>query len=439
MRLKTFPKGIHLKYHKEATSGLPTDKAAAPAVAVIPLIQHIGVPCQPLVGVGDIVDLGQKIGDAEALVTAPVHASISGKVIAVEPRPNQARRDVPCIVIENDGQDRLHDEIIPNPAWEDLEPRKLLDIVREGGMVGMGGAAFPSHVKLAPPPDKKVDTLIINGAECEDYLTTDHRLMVERPEEIVGGLRIMLHILGIKSAVVAIEENKPDAVAAMLAACAAYAGVEVTVLATKYPQGGEKQLIKAVLGREVPSGGLPADAGVIVHNVGTTAKIYDLVTSGMPLIARGLTVSGSGVARPRNLFVRIGTSVEELIAQCGGYAGVPGKIIMGGPMTGMALFTSDVPVVKSTSGILVSTREAVSAEEPLVCVRCAKCVDTCPVSVLPVSLYGYCRNLKYDEAEAYGVLDCIECGSCSYVCPGRLPLVETIKHAKAEIMARRRK
>jgi len=414
--------------------------AMSPAVVVVPLIQHIGVPCAPLVSVGDRVFMGQKIGDAEALITAPVHSSVSGKVLAIEPRPHIACREVLSVVIENDGEDELHQDITPHPAWENLDPAALISIIREGGIVGMGGAAFPTHVKLSPPPDRKIDTIIINGAECEDYLTTDHRLMVEHPDHVIGGIRILAYIFGNARVVIGIEENKPDAVAAIRRSAGADGGIDVVVLDTKYPQGGEKQMIKALLGREVPSGGLPSEAGVIVNNVATVSKIYELVTTGMPLIARGVTVAGPGVTVPGNVIARIGTSLENLIEECSGYAGEPARIIAGGPMTGMSVYTPQVTVTKSTGGIVVMRREDLRREEPVVCIRCARCVDVCPVYLMPISLYHYSRSLNYDQAEnAYGLFDCIECGCCSYVCPGRLPLMESIKHAKAEINDRRQK
>jgi electron transport complex protein RnfC len=440
LRYKTFPQGIHLRYHKQATAGKPTVTAKAPAVAVVPLIQHIGVPCIPQINVGDHVFMGQKIGDAEALITAPIHSPISGKVMALEARPHVMRRDVLSVVIENDGEDELYPDIMPYPDWERLDPDTLRNIIREGGIVGMGGAAFPTHIKLAPQSDKSIDAVLINGAECEDYLTDDNCLMVERPEWVIGGARIISHILGNVKIVVGIEANKPDALAAIRQAAGEGDDISVIALDTKYPQGGEKQMVKALLDREVPSGGLPSEVGVVVNNVATVAKIFELITTGMPLISRGVTLSGPGVSAPGNLIARIGTSMEDLISECGGYKGKIAKVIMGGPMTGISVFTTLVTLTKSIGGVVVMRHEDICHEDPVVCIRCARCVDACPVYLMPISLYHYSRSLNYDQAvEAYGLFDCIECGCCSYVCPGRLPLMESIKHAKAEINNKRQK
>jgi electron transport complex protein RnfC len=302
----------------------------------------------------------------------------------------------------------------------------------------MGGASFPTHVKLSPPKDKPIDVVILNGAECEPYLTADHRLMLETPERVVEGLRIIMKILGVKEGFIAIETNKPDAIEAIKKASEKYSNVHVASLIPKYPQGDEKRIINAVTGREVPSGGLPMDAGAVVDNVGTAAAIADAVTKGMPLIERIVTITGSAVKEPKNLLVKVGTSFSEVIEQCGGAKENIGKIIMGGPMMGLSQYTDDIPVIKGTSGILMLDESESKVPQAEACIRCGKCVDACPVHLQPLFLSQYAMKNLIDEAESMHVADCIECGSCSYICPARRPLVETIRLAKREVIARRR-
>jgi len=397
--------------------------------------QHIGAPCEPLVKKGDQVGVGQKIGDADAFVSAPVHSSVSGKVVAIEPYPHPLRRQVLSVVIEADKDDQRFEPKGPND-WFELSPDQIRQKIREAGLVGLGGAAFPTHVKLSPPKGKPIDTVIINGCECEPYLTCDHRLMLEQPGEIVEGARIILKAVKATKAYIGIESNKPDAIALMRKT--AEPDIEVVVLKCKYPQGAEKQLIKAILDREVPSGGLPFDVGVLVQNVGTTRAIRDAVVEDKPLIERVITVTGSGIRYPANLRVRIGTLLSDLIEECGGVMNNPSKVIMGGPMMGLAQFTLDVPVIKGTSGVLVLSHEEAMLEEPKACISCAKCVDGCPAYLLPALLGKYAEKGRFEDCERYGVMDCIECGVCSYICPARRPLVQLIKLAKAEITKRQK-
>jgi electron transport complex protein RnfC len=303
----------------------------------------------------------------------------------------------------------------------------------------MGGAAFPTQVKLSPPPDKKIDTIIINGAECEPYLTADHRVMLEHSEDILFGLKAIMKAVGVEKGYVGIENNKPDAIKKMQELVKDENNIEVVALHTKYPQGGEKQLIYAITGREVPSGGLPMEVGVIVQNVGTTAMIAKAIKTGMPLIERVLTVTGSAIAEPKNLLVRIGTPFREVIQQCGGFKQTPGKVIMGGPMMGLAQASIDVPVVKGTSGILVLSKDEAKQYQERPCIKCARCVDACPVYLLPTRLSHFAQHGMWDEAEDYNALDCIECGSCSFVCPSKIPLVQRIRLAKSQILDRRKK
>jgi electron transport complex protein RnfC len=435
----TFKGGIHPKYNKELTAAKPIRPATLPQIAVIPLQQHVGAPCEPLVKAGDEVKVGQKIGEAGGFVSVPVHASVSGKVTAVEPRLHPGGQQVMSVVIESDGQDTVDENVQPKGDIDKLSGKEIIDVIKEAGIAGLGGAAFPTHVKLSPPPDKKVELVIINGAECEPYLTCDHRLMLEQTDDVVYGTRAIMKALGVSKGIIAIENNKPDAIAAMLKATSAYANIEVMALRTKYPQGAEKQLIKAITGKEVPSGGLPADVGTVVDNVGTAAAIARAIKTGMPLIERAVTVTGRGIKEPANLMVRIGTPFSQLIDECGGFADKPGKVIMGGPMMGIAQYSLDVPVIKGTSGILVLTEEEAQAPQVQVCIRCARCVEACPMDLLPLYISRYALAGMYDKAEQYNAMDCIECGCCSFECPAKRPLVESIRLAKRAIAANRRK
>jgi len=437
--LKTFKGGIHPEYNKEYTNRKPVERAKLPSKVIIPMSQHVGAPCEPIVKVGDTVKVGQKIGEAKAPVSAPVHASVSGKVIAIEPRPHPSGALVMSVVIESDGKDEIYEGINPPKPLEELTPDEIKTIIREAGIVGMGGAGFPTQVKLSPPSGKTIDTIIVNGAECEPYLTSDHRLMVEHPEDVVFGLLAIMKATGVKKGYIGIENNKPDAIEAIKKAAKGFEGIEVVELDTKYPQGGEKQLINAITGREVPSGGLPMDVHVIVDNAGTCAAIAKALKTGMPLIERITTVTGTGVNEPKNLLIRIGTPFSEIIEQCGGFKGEVGKVIMGGPMMGLAQGLLDVPVIKGTSGILVLQKKDVNVEEPSNCIRCAKCVDACPIHLLPTTLAKFAQKGKWIEAEQYHAMDCIECGCCAYVCPAHIPLTQWIRLAKNNIVMSKKK
>ncbi|NLK36269.1 MAG: electron transport complex subunit RsxC [Gracilibacteraceae bacterium] len=439
MRTLTFKGGTHPPDSKKATESLPIERANEPKVVVIPMQQHIGAPCEPIVQIGDEVKVGQKIGEAKGFVSVPVHSSVSGKVTAVEPRLYSGGMAVPCIVIESDMQNIVSDQVVPKGDISVLSAEDIKNIIKEAGIVGMGGATFPTHVKLAPPPDKKVDTVILNGAECEPYLTSDHRLMLEYPENVVFGLQALMKALGVKKGYIGIETNKPDAIEKVFEAAKDVADIEVVALKTKYPQGAEKQLIYACTGREVPSGGLPADAGVVVNNVGTAAAVAKAIKTGMPLIERIVTVTGAGVNSPKNLLVKIGTSFRDIIEQCGGLKGKVGKVIAGGPMMGITQFSLDIPAIKGTSGILVLSEEEARLPEPSNCIKCGKCVETCPINLMPVNISMYSLANRHDQAEALNAMDCIECGSCSYVCPAKRPLVDSIRVSKREILARRKK
>ena len=437
MTLKTFSGGLHPPDNKEWSAGKAIESCPLPPELVIPLSQHIGAPAEACVAAGDHVARGQLIGSAKGFVSVPIHASSSGEVVAVEARPHPSGRDLPAVVLRPDGRDAWL-EGLSSTDPETLSPDELRERIRAAGVVGMGGATFPTHVKLSPPPEKRIDTLILNGVECEPFLTADHRLMLEEPQRIVEGIRILRRILGVERTLIGIENNKPDAIAAMSAAVAGE-NIEVVPLAVKYPQGAEKQLIVALLGREVPSGGLPMDVGVVVQNVGTAAAVATAVRGGEPLIERVATVTGPAVAEPKNLRVRIGTPLSHLVECCGGLKSEPAKIIMGGPMMGTALLSLDVPVTRGTSGVLLFGAGEVPLRSEGPCIRCGRCVRVCPVRLMPTAIAAYARLDLIAEAEDFGAMDCIECGCCTYTCPASIPLVQAIRYAKGSILARRRK
>ncbi|MGQ9630202.1 MAG: electron transport complex subunit RsxC [bacterium] len=430
--------GVHPHYEKHYTDGKPIEDAPPPQQVVIPMVQHTGAPCEAVVSVGDEVKVGQVIGEAKAFVSAPVHATVSGSVKAVAPRPHITGNEILSVVIESDGRDEWDESIKPDPEYLNLSPDEMRLRVRNAGLVGLGGAAFPTHVKLSPPPNKKIDTIILNGAECEPYITADHRLMLDRGPSIVEGLKLIMRITGASRGYIGIELNKPDAIRAMRDAVAGEPNISVVPLRVKYPQGAEKQLIYAILRREVPSGGLPLDVGVIVQNVGTAHAITEAIRENKPLVERVLTVTGSGVREPKNLRVRIGTLLDDLFALCGGLVN-PRKVIIGGPMMGVAQYRTDVPVVKGTSAVLVLTDGEVEVfNRPANCIRCAKCVDVCPMRLVPTAIAKFVDRDEFAEAERYNALDCIECGCCSFACPAKIPLVHMIRYGKSEILARRR-
>ncbi len=439
MKAKAFKGGVHPEGHKEVTERLSIVESRLPEKVIIPLQQHIGAPCEPLVEVGDEVKVGQKIGDTEAFVSAPVHASVSGKVTAIEPHNHPTGARVQSVVIESDGNDEWSEEVRPpEKSLEEMDSKEILNIIREAGIVGMGGAAFPAHVKLSPPPEKMIDTLILNGAECEPYLTADHRTMIEDPEGVVFGLKAMMKVLGVENGIIGIEENKPDAIQTMREMAEKESGIMVVPLPTMYPQGAEKMLIDAITGRQVPSGGLPMDVGVVNQNVGTSRAIARAIREGVPLVERPVTVTGAGINSPANLRVRVGTLVEDILEQCNGLRDDARKLVVGGPMMGMAQYTTDIPVLKGTSGIMALTENEVSLQEINSCISCAKCVDVCPTNLVPSFLGRAGEKELVEQAEQYHALDCIECGCCTYVCPASRPLTQWIKMIKAEIMARRK-
>lgn len=425
-----FRGGIHPPDEKKATEHKPIEFLPLPSRVFIPLAQHLGAPSRPLVKKGDRVFAGSAIGEPGGKISVPTHSSVSGTVaeIAELPHPLTGRPST-TVIIDSDGNDTL-DPSVQEQSLKELSPQQIVETVKNAGIVGLGGAAFPTFFKISPPKDKPIDTLIINGCECEPFLTADHRLMLEKPEQIVEGSFYLATALGVKSVIIAIEDNKPDAIESMQKA-AQPREYRVVRLKTRYPQGAEKQLIKACLNQEVPSGGLPADVGCIVQNVGTAYAVREAVRFHRPLIERVVTVTGDGVKEPKNLWVRVGTPVKNLIEFCGGYQGEPRKIIMGGPMMGIALAGDEVPVVKGTSGVLVLNRVKVEPEQD--CIRCARCIQVCPMGLSPTRLNYHIKAKRFSQAKAEHLFDCIECGSCAYVCPSKIRLVHNFKFGKAEI------
>ena len=424
--------GVHPKENKHYARNAAIQAFPEPDLLVIPLQQHIGAPCKSLVKKGDPVTVGQKIGDNEGLCV-PVHASVSGKVKSVEMKPHTSGTTVMSVVIENDHLGTLCPDIQPRSEEEvaALTPDDLMKIIREAGIVGMGGATFPTHVKLSSGLGK-VDTIIVNAGECEPYITADDRLCREYPEEVISGVKLIMKILGLSSAHIAIENNKPEAAKALQARLAAIDGISIDILPAKYPQGAEKQLIYAVTGREVPSGGLPAAVGCAVFNAATCKAIHDAVWLGLPLVKRIVTVSGDIVMEPKNLMVPIGTSFNDLL-EAVGHSENPYKVLSGGPMMGAAQYDLSVPTIKGVNAVTILGRKNRYAVEEPACLRCGKCIDACPMKLMPVLMYKSLQTNDAEEMKSLHMMDCIECGCCAYVCPASIPLVLGFKAGKHRI------
>ena len=425
--------GIHPKYNKEMSTGITFFKVITPEQVVIPMVQHIGAPCTPLVQVGDRVLRGTKVGDGEGLCV-PVHASVAGKVIAVEPRPHTSGRMVMSVVIENDFTDEAVEVTRCDDPLNTYDDSTILHMIREAGLVGMGGAAFPGDVK-AMSAMGHIEYLIANACECEPYITADDSLLRSNPEQVLKGMQLMQKVLKPDHTVLAVEDNKQEAIMNLRKLVRNYPGIELMVLPTRYPQGSEKQLIQAVTGRQVPSGKLPVNVGCAVFNVASFAAMFRAVYWGVPLTQRIVTVSGEAVNMPQNFLVRLGTPFQDLIAAAGGLTDATERVVSGGPMMGFAQADLSVPVVKATNSILCLPHDENGAAENPVCLRCGKCVGVCPMGLQPLYMYRYSMCGQTDELQRLHLLDCMECGSCAYTCPGKLPLVEQFRKGKAMLRA----
>ena len=438
--MKTFKiGGVHPPENK-LTEHIAIEVMPVPAELAISLNQHLGKPAKPLVKMGDEVRKGQLIGQADGFISANVHASTSGKVKAVKPHPHPGGQYAMTVFITPDGKDEwaegMNTEVVD---WKKFSREEIIQKIKDAGIVGMGGAGFPTNVKLSPPPDKSIDTIILNGAECEPFLTADHRLMVEYPKEVIDGLDIIASLFrGEAKSFIGIESNKQDAIDT-LKKHAATSGIEVVSLKTKYPQGAEKQLINAITGRTIEEGELPFDKGCLVQNIGTAVAIYEAVCMNKPLIERVLTVSGMEIGQRKNIMARVGTTFKDLIAFCDNMSAKTNQIISGGPMMGKAIFSLDVPVVKTTSGILFLNNTALEKSKERTCIRCGKCVDVCPQGLGPWLLANVAQMREFDDIQLYGLANCTECGSCTFVCPSKRELVHWIKYAKALVNNRQKR
>ncbi len=427
--------GVHPNDKKAPANKAAVTVMTPPKQVVIPMSLHIGAPCQPTVAVGDEVKLGQKIGDAASPVSAPIHASVSGKVIAIEPRLHANGTMVNSVIIENDELYTPCETMVPATEEQLADPDAIAKLIREAGIVGMGGATFPTAFKITSGKGK-VDTVIINGAECEPYITSDHRTMLEHPEEVLGGISLIMKACGVEKSTFAIEENKADAIALLREKNKADSGIEILSLPCRYPQGAEKQLIQTVTGREVPPGGLPATVGCAVFNTFTAYSVYRALHEGRPAIERVVTVTGSAIAEPKNLLVPVGTPVEYVIEQAGGFAKTPKKVLMGGPMMGNALYNLSVSVTKGTNALTCFAEDEDQTVAEPTCIRCGKCASVCPMKLQPVYLYMVERKNDYEGMDKYHIMDCIECGACTYTCPGRLHLTHSCRTGKAKMQAK---
>lgn len=424
--------GVHPRNNKEMTAEKPCERMPLPERLFVPVRQHIGEPAIPKIKAGDIVYKGDVLAGHENGKTPPVHCPTSGRVVDISNYPHPLFGISLAVVIEADGKDEWRPGLVSSRSYLNLSPDEMIAIIYQNGIVGMGGAAFPTHMKLSPPKDKIIDTLIVNGAECEPFLTADYRVMIEHADEVVRGTQIAMKILGVNNAFIGIEDDKPKAVEHILAACAG-TSIKVALLKTRYPQGAEKMLIKAITGREVPSGRLPMDAGCVVQNVGTLKAIADAVEKNIPLIERVVTVSGSSVREPRNLIVKTGTTFNDVFAFCGGFTEKAAEIIMGGPMMGLAQVSADAVVIKSTSGLLALPRRKIDNSMERPCIRCGRCLDACTMRLRPNILSILSETGKHMTAQTeYDLMDCVECGCCSYVCPSKRNIVHYIKQSKAK-------
>lgn len=434
----TFRGGVHPYDGKELSKDKPIKAVLPKGDLVYPLSQHIGAPAKPIVEKGDHVLTGQKIAEAGGFVSAPIYATVSGTVKAIEPRRVVTGDNVMSIVIENDG---LYEEVKypERKPLEEMTREEIIECVKEAGIVGMGGAGFPTFIKLSPKEPEKIDCVIVNCAECEPYLTSDYRRIIEEPEKVIGGLKVSLQLFENARGILAVEDNKPDCIELLKKLTKDEPRISVKALKTKYPQGAERQIIFATTGRAINSSMLPADAGCVVNNVDTIVAVYHAVIEGKPLMHRIVTVTGDAVADPRNFIVRIGTNYHELIEEAGGFKQDPVKIISGGPMMGFGIFDLDVPTTKTASALLCLTQDDVSAMEPSACINCGRCVEVCPGRVVPRLLADYAEHYEVEEFLSHNGMECCECGCCSFVCPAKRPLTQTIKSMRKIQLAKKKK
>jgi len=438
--LPTFKKGIHPNDNKSFTSQKPIEYLPLPQEVFIPLQQHIGVSGDVLVEKDQEVKTGQVIGKSEKFVSSPVHASITGTVKAVDQFLHPLGIKATMIHIEKTSEEDEWETIKTPDNWETASIEDLRNLIWQAGIVGLGGAAFPTHVKLAPPKEKEINTFILNGVECEPFLTADHRAMLEMGEKMLTGMSIIMKILGTENGYIGIENNKPDAIDMMNGLVSKkFPSFKVVPLKVKYPQGAEKMLIEAIVKRRVPAGGLPMDVGTVVNNVGTALAVANAVLEGKPLIERIVTVTGQGITEPKNMMVRLGTPFKALLEFCGGLKESTTQVYMGGPMMGFAQYNMDVPVVKATSGIICQDKSDILKKKTYPCIQCGNCVSVCPMNLLPTRLSSFAETGKMEESEEFGILNCIECGSCSYVCPSNIPLVQWIRVGKLRVSESKRK
>jgi electron transport complex protein RnfC len=429
----TFPGGIHPKENK-ITKSKEIIEVKNPKTLVIPMGQHIGAPAKAIVNIGDEVKPHQKIGESVGFVSSNIYTPLGGKVTGVGNFLHPMGHKAPSVVIEV-AEEQVESIKLHNENMDSMDKKRMVEIIGNAGIVGMGGATFPAQVKLSPPPDKKIEYVILNGAECEPYLTSDHRVMLKDSIEIIEGLKIMMKVLDAKEGYIGIEQNKPDAIKLMKEKLKNSKDIKVIPLTVKYPQGAEKQLIYAVTQKEVPSGGLPMDVGAVVHNVATSQAVYRALKYGEPLVKRVVTLTGSLIKNPGNYMIPVGTLVSELVELVGGLSDSPYKVISGGPMMGLSLINMNVPITKGASGILFLSKNEVRNIETTNCISCGSCIDACPMRLIPRDLAKYSKKRKHEEVEALGLMDCVECGSCAYVCPSGIPLVHTFKTEKGLLAA----
>lgn len=439
MPIGTFKGGIHPFDGKELSKNLPTKVILPKGDLVYPMAQHIGAPAKPLVAVGDQVLTGQKIGEAQGFVSANICCSVSGKVKAIEQRLTVSGNTSLSVVVENDGEYKTIEGFGVKRDYKSLSKDEIRSIIKEAGIVGMGGAGFPTHIKLTPKDDNAIDYILVNGAECEPYLSSDYRMMIEEPEKIVGGLKVILHLFDHAKGLIAIEDNKPEAIAKMEELVKEEDRIEVKVLKTKYPQGAERQLIYASTGRKINSSMLPADAGCVVNNIDTVLSIYMAVCETTPLIRRVVTVTGDAIKTPQNFKVRTGTNYAQLLEEAGGFKQKPQKIVSGGPMMGLALFDTNIPVTKTSSALLCLTHDEAADDEPTACIRCGRCVKACPSKLIPQKMLDYAERFDDEGFQKLNGMECYECGSCTFVCPAKRRLTQAFKQTRRSILASRKK